>query len=182
MKKYKDLTPSDKQFDLLKSLVADGMELSAMISKKAFEKNSIGNNTFEEWDKLLWSPKYPLVHDRGDGSLSTSHLTKHCSFFGVYQILLPTGDGFEISYIGESGSGATKAEGDSKGTSIKDRLNSHFTDMRDGKAKFASITKQLKELQVRFVRLDRLVTPSYESWLIEKYEPICNSKGKIIIS
>ena len=44
MKKYKDLTPSDKQFDLLKSLVADGMELSAMISKKAFEKNSIGNN------------------------------------------------------------------------------------------------------------------------------------------
>ena len=101
--------------------------------------------------------------------------------FGVYQILLPAGDGFEIPYIGESGSGATKAEGDSKGTSIKDRLNSHFTDMRDKKSKFLSISDKLEQLQVRFVRLDRLVTTCYEAWLIEKYEPICNSKGKILI-
>ena len=176
---------NDKGFDILKGLIADGMELSAMISKKAFEKNSIGHNTFEEWDKHLWSNKYPLVTKKEDGTLTTSHLTKLCSFFGVYQILLPLPEkygGFEILYAGESGSGATKAEGDSKGTSIKDRLNSHFTDMRDGKAKFSSISKHLEKLQVRFVRLDRLVTPSYESWLIKKYNPLCNSKGKIIIS
>ena len=181
MRQYKDTTPSDKQFELLKTLVVDGMELSAMVSKKAFEKNNIGNDTFEEWDEHLWSNKYPLVHAKDDGSLSTSHLTKHCSFFGVYQILLPAGGSFEIPYIGESGSGATKAEGDSKGTSIKDRLNSHFTDMRDRKSKFLSICEKLEDLQVGFVRLDRLVTTCYEAWLIEKYEPICNSKGKILI-
>ncbi len=181
MRQYKDQTPTDKQFELLKNQVGDSMELSAMISKKAFEKNNIGHETFEEWDEHLWSPKYPLVTKKADGSLTTSHLTPLCSFFGNYQILLPTGEAFEIPYTGESGSGATKAEGDSKGTSIKDRLNSHFNDMRDGKPKFAAISKHLEKLQVRFVRIDRLVTTCYEAWLIEKYEPICNSKGKRLV-
>jgi len=182
MRIYKDQTPSDKQLSLLNDQVNDSMHASFLVSKLAFANNQIGEKTFIEWDTHLWSSKYPLVTRKDDGTLTTSHLTKHCSFFGVYQILDPISGKFVIVYIGESGSGATKAEGDSKGTSIKDRLNSHFTDMRDGKAKFSSISKHLEKLQVRFVRLDRLVTPSYESWLIKKYNPLCNSKGKIIIS
>tara|TARA_B100000780_G_scaffold258756_1_gene209279 strand:- start:371 stop:919 length:549 start_codon:yes stop_codon:yes gene_type:complete len=181
MRLYKDQTPSDKQYSLLTDLVTDDMHVSSLVSKIAFAKNLIGQETFVSWDNLLWSRKYPLVTNREDGSLTTSHLTKHCSFFGVYQILDPASGKFIIVYIGESGSGATKQEGDSKGTSIKDRLNSHFTDIRDGKPKFLSMSSRLELLEVRFMRLDRIVVASFEAWLIKKYEPICNSKGKITI-
>ncbi len=178
MRIYKDQTPSDKQLSLLNDQVNDSMHASFLVSKLAFANNQIGEKTFIEWDTHLWSSKYPLVTRKGDGTLTTSHLTKHCSFFGVYQILDPISGKFVIVYIGESGSGATKAEGDSKGTSIKDRLNSHFTDIRDGKAKFQPVAARLEQLQVRFIRLDRIVTASFEAWSIKKYEPICNSKGK----
>ena len=179
---YKDTTPSDKKNQLLLNEVNDSMHLSQLTSKLAFYNNNIGEKTFVEWDTHLWSRKYPLVTKKEDGTLTTSHLTKHCSFFGVYQILDPISGKFVIVYVGESGSGATKVEGDSKGTSIKDRLNSHFTDIRDGKPKFQSIAPRLEQLQVRFMRLDRMVCASFESWNIWKYEPTCNSKGKLTVA
>jgi len=182
MKIFKKVAPSDKQLSLLNEQVKDPMHLSSLVSKLAFANNCIGQETFEAWDTHLWSRKYPLVTKKEDGTLTTSHLTRHCSFFGVYQILDPVSGKFIIVYIGESGSGATKIEGDRKGTSIKDRLNSHFTDIRDGKAKFQSISSRLEQVQVRFMRLDRIVAAAYEAWLIRKYEPICNSKGKIAIT
>ena len=69
------------------------------------------------------------------------------------------------------------------GSSTKDmsnRTNSHKLDIERKDRKFADITNGIPEqkgLTVEYRPTTNFIAPAFELWLINKYQPVCNSSG-----
>ena len=83
---------------------------------------------------------------------------------GVYRLMYNE----QVFYIGSS----TK--------DMSNRTNSHKLDIERKDKKFADITNGIPEqkgLTVEYRPTTNFIAPAFELWLINKYQPVCNSSG-----